>query len=241
LPTIRLRYESQARCDGAAKPGGRLFVSGEMQLRGAGAAHPVMGGNIAGAEVQRLAIVALGLQHRPRFRTGSRRSRRGTQRDGPSDGGRRSHDRPIADEGHPRRPDPADSPRAKRRNLGRPQSGDPVARPRRNWGRRIDYGDRRTDAWRRYRVASWENTGWLSTICERWIWSQPRGAFCERATFYNTVNRGTEAIAEFEHALMLDRNLVYTHALIGMAGRGPCSRSRSFLILRGAWSPLAGS
>jgi hypothetical protein len=64
---------------------------------------------------------------------------------------------------------------------------------------------------------SWENTGWLSTICERWIWSQPRGAFCERATFYNTVNRGTEAIAEFEHALMLDRNLVYTHALIGMA------------------------
>src|SRR5258708_32498026 len=47
--------------DGAAKPGGRLFVSGEMQLRGAGAAHPVMGGNIAGAEAQRLAIVALGL------------------------------------------------------------------------------------------------------------------------------------------------------------------------------------
>jgi TolB-like protein len=43
-------------------------------------------------------------------------------------------------------------------------------------------------------------------------------------SFYNTVNRGTEAIAEFEHALMLDRNLVYAHALIGMAktalGRG---------------------
>jgi TolB-like protein len=36
-------------------------------------------------------------------------------------------------------------------------------------------------------------------------------------SFYNTVNRGTEAIAEFEHALMLDRNLVYAHALIGMA------------------------
>jgi TolB-like protein/class 3 adenylate cyclase len=36
-------------------------------------------------------------------------------------------------------------------------------------------------------------------------------------SFYNTVNRGSEAIAEFEHALMLDRNLVYAHALIGMA------------------------
>jgi TolB-like protein len=36
-------------------------------------------------------------------------------------------------------------------------------------------------------------------------------------SFYNTVNRGTEAIAEFEHALLLDRNLVYAHALIGMA------------------------
>ena len=36
-------------------------------------------------------------------------------------------------------------------------------------------------------------------------------------SFYNTVNRGTEAIAEFEHALMLDRNLAYAHALIGMA------------------------
>ena len=36
-------------------------------------------------------------------------------------------------------------------------------------------------------------------------------------SFYNTVNRGAEAIAEFEHALTLDRNLVYAHALIGMA------------------------
>jgi TolB-like protein/Tfp pilus assembly protein PilF len=36
-------------------------------------------------------------------------------------------------------------------------------------------------------------------------------------SFYNTVNRGTDAIAEFEHALMLDRNLVYAHSLIGMA------------------------
>jgi tetratricopeptide (TPR) repeat protein len=34
---------------------------------------------------------------------------------------------------------------------------------------------------------------------------------------YNTVNRGADAIAEFEHALMLDRNLVYAHSLIGMA------------------------
>jgi tetratricopeptide (TPR) repeat protein len=36
-------------------------------------------------------------------------------------------------------------------------------------------------------------------------------------SFYNTINRGAEAIAEFEHALMLDRNLVYAHALISMA------------------------
>ena len=36
-------------------------------------------------------------------------------------------------------------------------------------------------------------------------------------SFYNTVNRGAEAIDEFEHALTLDRNLVYAHALIGMA------------------------
>jgi len=36
-------------------------------------------------------------------------------------------------------------------------------------------------------------------------------------SFYNTVNRGTEAIAEFERALMLDRNLAYAYALIGMA------------------------
>src|SRR5215471_21201327 len=52
-------------------------------------------------------------------------------------------------------------------------------------------------------------------------------------SFYNTVNRGAEAIAEFEHALMLDRNLGYAHALIGMAktalgrgrgGRAPLSR-----------------
>ena len=36
-------------------------------------------------------------------------------------------------------------------------------------------------------------------------------------SFYNTVNRGADAIAEFEHALMLDRNLVYAHSVIGMA------------------------
>ena len=36
-------------------------------------------------------------------------------------------------------------------------------------------------------------------------------------SFYNTVNRGAEAIAEFEHALRLDHNLVYAHVLIGMA------------------------
>ena len=36
-------------------------------------------------------------------------------------------------------------------------------------------------------------------------------------SFYNTVNRGAEAIAEFEYALTLDCNLVYAHALIGMA------------------------
>jgi TolB-like protein/Tfp pilus assembly protein PilF len=36
-------------------------------------------------------------------------------------------------------------------------------------------------------------------------------------SFYNTVNRGADAIAEFERALMLDRNLVYAHSLIGMA------------------------
>jgi TolB-like protein len=36
-------------------------------------------------------------------------------------------------------------------------------------------------------------------------------------SFYSAVNRGEEAISEFEHALMLDRNLVYAHALIGMA------------------------
>ena len=36
-------------------------------------------------------------------------------------------------------------------------------------------------------------------------------------SFYSAVNRSDEAIAEFEHALILDRNLVYAHALIGMA------------------------
>jgi tetratricopeptide (TPR) repeat protein len=34
-------------------------------------------------------------------------------------------------------------------------------------------------------------------------------------SFYNAVNRSHEAIAEFEHALILDRNLVYAHAHIG--------------------------
>jgi TolB-like protein/Flp pilus assembly protein TadD len=34
---------------------------------------------------------------------------------------------------------------------------------------------------------------------------------------YNAVNRSDEAIAEFEHALILDRNLVYAHAHIGTA------------------------
>jgi len=34
---------------------------------------------------------------------------------------------------------------------------------------------------------------------------------------HGAVNRGTEAIAEFEHALALDRNLAYAHAMIGMA------------------------
>ena len=57
--------EIAVRLDGAAKPGGRLLVSGEMQLRGTGAAHPMMGGNIAGTEAQRLAIVALGLLGAP--------------------------------------------------------------------------------------------------------------------------------------------------------------------------------
>ncbi len=37
------------------------------------------------------------------------------------------------------------------------------------------------------------------------------------ASFYGAVNRGDEAIAEFEHALILDRNLIYAHALIGIA------------------------
>jgi TolB-like protein/Flp pilus assembly protein TadD len=36
-------------------------------------------------------------------------------------------------------------------------------------------------------------------------------------TFYGAVNRGDEAIDEFEHALILDRNLVHAHALIGTA------------------------
>ena len=36
-------------------------------------------------------------------------------------------------------------------------------------------------------------------------------------SFYSAVNRSDEAIAEFEHALILDRNLVYAHSLIGMA------------------------
>jgi TolB-like protein/cytochrome c-type biogenesis protein CcmH/NrfG len=36
-------------------------------------------------------------------------------------------------------------------------------------------------------------------------------------SFYNTIDRSDEAIAEFEHALVLDRNLVYAHSLIGMA------------------------
>jgi TolB-like protein/Tfp pilus assembly protein PilF len=36
-------------------------------------------------------------------------------------------------------------------------------------------------------------------------------------SFYSAVNRSDEAIAEFEHALILDRNLVYAHAHIGMA------------------------
>jgi TolB-like protein/Tfp pilus assembly protein PilF len=36
-------------------------------------------------------------------------------------------------------------------------------------------------------------------------------------SFYSAVNRGEEAIAQFEHALTLDCNLVYAHALIGMA------------------------
>jgi TolB-like protein/Flp pilus assembly protein TadD len=36
-------------------------------------------------------------------------------------------------------------------------------------------------------------------------------------SFYSAVNRSDEAIDEFEHALILDRNLVYAHAHIGMA------------------------
>jgi hypothetical protein len=47
--------------DGAAKPDGCLFVSGEMQLRGTGAAHPVMCCDITGAEAQRFEIMALRL------------------------------------------------------------------------------------------------------------------------------------------------------------------------------------
>ncbi len=36
-------------------------------------------------------------------------------------------------------------------------------------------------------------------------------------SFYSAVNRSGEAIAEFEHALILDRNLAYAHAHIGTA------------------------
>jgi tetratricopeptide (TPR) repeat protein len=35
--------------------------------------------------------------------------------------------------------------------------------------------------------------------------------------FYGAVNRALESIAEFEHALILDRNLAYAYALIGIA------------------------
>src|SRR5215831_71340 len=45
--------------DGAAKPRDRFLILSEMQLGGAGAAHPVMCCDIAGAEAQRLEIVAL--------------------------------------------------------------------------------------------------------------------------------------------------------------------------------------
>lgn len=36
-------------------------------------------------------------------------------------------------------------------------------------------------------------------------------------SFYSAVNQAEQAIAEFERVLVLDRNLVYTHSLIGMA------------------------
>src|SRR5712691_1569785 len=54
--------------DSAAKPRHRFFVLREMQLGGSGAAHPVMGCNVAGAESQRLAVVALGLLRSPKRR-----------------------------------------------------------------------------------------------------------------------------------------------------------------------------
>ena len=44
-------------------------------------------------------------------------------------------------------------------------------------------------------------------------------------SFYSAVNRSDEAIAEFEHALILDRNLVYAHALIS-ARQKPRSGAR---------------
>src|SRR5262249_62229402 len=47
--------------DGTAKPRDRFLILPEMQLGGAGAAHPVMCCDIAGAEAQRLEIGALRL------------------------------------------------------------------------------------------------------------------------------------------------------------------------------------
>ena len=114
---------------------------------------------------------------------------------GRADGGRRPDDRPVADEGYPRRPEPPDGPRARRRNLGRPQSRDTAARPGGDRRRRLDHRYRRADTRRRSSDGSWGSTGWLSTISSRSSWSQRRGAFCGRAPRKTRICSGPSAAA----------------------------------------------
>ena len=75
---------------------------------------------------------------------------------GRGDDRRRRDDRPRADEGHPRRPDGADRPRAGRRALERVQPRDAAPRPGDDRRRRRHDGHRRADARRRPRLADAE-------------------------------------------------------------------------------------
>ena len=85
------------------------------------------------------------------------------------------------DEGHSRRSEGANRPRARRPDLGRVQPRNPALRAGHHGRGGVDDRNCRPDAWRRHRLADGQTWPRARQSDSRWIWSWRMAAFCRRA------------------------------------------------------------